>query len=639
MKTNVLMKWFACQSVLLFGAMTSAFAVSAPVVSPLGSFSGMIPAPSRLAVATGGHLLCSDSQAGRVISFDAFGHPCVAKYGLLAPLGIAVDGGGNIYLAEMQSGSVSVFDSDWNLLGKLGAGNGEFQYPNFIALDPTPGSSLVFVSDSYANQIRAYTNGSLAFAFGTPGTNTTQFDFPAGLFATTNELFVVDQRNERVQVFDHAGTYLRKFTLVTKVGTGMLGANAGGRSEGITGDAAGRIYVADTFQCFIRVFSRQGTYLTRIGSIGEAVGQLRSPTDLALDGYGRLFASSMNNSRVEVYGIDSFVSVVATPADNPLAAGANFSLAVVSSGLGAFSSQWIKDGTNLVDGGTISGSTSSVLNIAGLATGDAGTYSVSIVSTAGVFVCTTDPLFVMIPPSIVTQPVGGQFAQGSTVYFSATAQGSSVSYQWTFNNEPIAGEMDSTLRLAAVTPGMAGSYAVIVQNLVGKITSEPAVLSVVTPPVITHHPTDQTIVEGETATFFSLADGAGVTYQWKNAGGDVPGANFNAVQIPSAPASAAGAYYVVAENIAGAVTSSVANLNILVPPVFNIVQAAAVLADGTIQLSLFGDSGYLFALDASADLQDWTKLGDVVGQTNAIPVIDLDSTNQPQRFYRLRWNH
>ena len=639
MKTNARMKWFTCLPALLLGAMTSAFAVSAPVVSPLGSFGGMLQSPSRLAVATGGHLLCCDSQAGRVISFDAFGHPRVLKGGLLAPLGMAVDPAGNVYVAEMQTGSVSVFDPDWNLLGKLGSGNGEFQYPNFIALDPSPGSSLVFVSDSFANQIRAYTNGSFAFAFGTIGTNTTQFDFPAGLFATTNELFVVDQKNDRVQVFDHAGAYLRKFTLVTKVGTGMLGAYSGGRSQGITGDAAGHIYVADAFQCFIRVFDRQGTYLTRIGSIGDALGQLRSPSDIVLDGYGRLLAASMNSARVEAYGIDAFVSVVATPADNPLPAGGNLSLSVIAKGLGAFTCQWMKDSTNLVDGGSVNGATASVLTITGLVPSDAGTYSVSITSTAGVFVCAADPLFVMIPPSIVTNPVGYVLAQGSTAYFAASAQGDSLAYQWLFNGNPIPAATSPTLIISNAMPANSGAYSLRVNNAVGLAISDPAVLTVIAPPVIVHHPTDLTIVEGETATFFSLAEGAGVTYQWKSAGGDVPGANFNAVQIPSAPASAAGAYYVVAENIAGAATSSVANLNILVPPAFNIVQAAEILADGTVQLSLFGDSGYLFSLDASTDLQDWTKLGDVVGQTNAIPVIDLDSTNQPLRFYRLRWNH
>ena len=51
------------------------------------------------------------------------------------PLGIAVDAAGRIYLGDEATGSVSVFDEQWGFLYKLGAGDGEFQMPNHIAID------------------------------------------------------------------------------------------------------------------------------------------------------------------------------------------------------------------------------------------------------------------------------------------------------------------------------------------------------------------------------------------------------------------------------------------------------------------------------------------------------------------------
>ncbi len=46
--------------------------------------------------------------------------------------------------------------------------------------------------------------------------------------------------------------------------------------------------------------------LTTLGSFGKGLGQLRSPIALAIDSFKRLFVSSPNNSRVEVFGLDNF---------------------------------------------------------------------------------------------------------------------------------------------------------------------------------------------------------------------------------------------------------------------------------------------------------------------------------------------
>jgi hypothetical protein len=51
--------------------------------------------------------------------------------------------------------------------------------------------------------------------------------------------------------------------------------------------------------------------LGAIGSFGDGDGQLRVPTDLVIDGGGRLFVASSNNARIEIFGLDAHVDAEA----------------------------------------------------------------------------------------------------------------------------------------------------------------------------------------------------------------------------------------------------------------------------------------------------------------------------------------
>ncbi|MBN2506321.1 MAG: immunoglobulin domain-containing protein [Verrucomicrobia bacterium] len=83
------------------------------------------------------------------------------------------------------------------------------------------------------------------------------------------------------------------------------------------------------------------------------------------------------------------------------------------------------------------------------------------------------------PPAITTQPQGGLAGTGQTVTFSVAAEGSSpLSYQWHKDGAVLPGANASTLTLANVTRGDAGTYTVEVSNPAGTAVSEPAVLTV-----------------------------------------------------------------------------------------------------------------------------------------------------------------
>ena len=73
------------------------------------------------------------------------------------------------------------------------------------------------------------------------------------------------------------------------------------RTQGLTVDADGRIYVADALMSTVRVFEPSGEELAKVLDYGFDPGDLRTPCDLTLSNDGtRLCVVSTNTSSVEI---------------------------------------------------------------------------------------------------------------------------------------------------------------------------------------------------------------------------------------------------------------------------------------------------------------------------------------------------
>ena len=81
-------------------------------------------------------------------------------------------------------------------------------------------------------------------------------------------------------------------------------------------------------------------------------------------------------------------------------------------------------------------------------------------------------------PAITAQPASRTVPEGAAVTVSVSASGSApLTYQWLFNGSPIGGATSASYVIAAVQPIHVGSYAVVVKNGAGSVTSTSAVLS------------------------------------------------------------------------------------------------------------------------------------------------------------------
>jgi DNA-binding beta-propeller fold protein YncE len=446
-----------------------ALSLPALAATPLGSYRQNLRAPTRVATGPGGSVYVVDSATGQVAIFDAFGRYVGAVTAGAKPLGIAVDSTGRIYLGDEATGSVSVFDAQWSFLYKLGAGDGEFQMPNHIALDPV--SNTVYVADSQANAVKVFSGATLVTQFGSAGAENGEFDFPTGISVSTNgEVFVVDQNNDRVEVFDRAGNFTRKY----KYG-GMLGPS--GRKQGALVDGAGRLYIVDAFQGSVKVVNAAtGGAVTTLGSFGDRAGQLSAPAGIALDVFNRLFVASVSNARIELYGLDAFLHLSASPDGGVITAGTNLLLSVTTGG--AFTFQWLKDGAPVTD------ATNNTLNLTVIAIGDAGNYAVVATGPSGVITSSVTQVAVQSSPQIVANPANQTVLAGTNVQFAVSTVGSALSFQWQFNGLNLDGATNSTLTLPEVQATDSGNYVVVVSNAVGSLASVPANLRVVVPPAV-----------------------------------------------------------------------------------------------------------------------------------------------------------
>lgn len=195
-----------------------------------------------------------------------------------------------------------------------------------------------------------------------------------------------------------------------------------------------------------------------------------------------------------------------------------------------------------------------------------------------------------VAPSITSPPQSLTVAAGGSATFTVAATGSSpLRYQWYFNTtNALAAATNTTLALNSVSATNAGTYSVLITNLVGAVTSSVASLTVLGPPTITVPPQSQSVALSNDVTFTVAATGtAPLAYRWFfNTTTALTAATSSSLVITNVQATNAGNYSVVITNTYGAVTSAVATLTVSTAAVnlaqFNLVGFAGTATGGGI---------------------------------------------------------
>ena len=183
-----------------------------------------------------------------------------------------------------------------------------FTWPNSLAISA---EGNVFCSDEYENKIYAFgpdqiitfpeanPNGESIFKWGSSGSNPGELNGPTGLaFDKENNLYVVDSKNNRIQLFSSTGDFIRQW------GNKGNGPGEFNNPWGLTLDYEGNVYVADWGNNRVQKFDSNDNYLSSFGYSEEREVCLNRPAHVAIDNEGDVYVTDWGNKRVQIYEPD-----------------------------------------------------------------------------------------------------------------------------------------------------------------------------------------------------------------------------------------------------------------------------------------------------------------------------------------------
>lgn len=176
------------------------------------------------------------------------------------------------------------------------------------------------------------------------------------------------------------------------------------------------------------------------------------------------------------------------------------------------------------------------------------------------------PYMVTDPPTLT--PSGTIYATTSFSVSADVAGALPLTFQWRKDGASIPGATGPTYTKANAATSDSGSYDIVVTNAYGAVTSAVVVVTVdpAVPPTIDVQPVSRLVYPGGNARFSVSASGtAPITYQWKHAGTNIPGATGATLTVVNCGTAETGNYQVGVTNVAGGQLSSTVTLALTTP--------------------------------------------------------------------------
>lgn len=256
--------------------------------------------------ASRGRVYVSDTVQRAVLLFDIPGKR-FAEIGtegageLFKPLGLDI-AGDELFVVDSSAKRVMVYDLSGKFLRSIGSKQ-RLQRPSDVAVT-ADGSRLYVVDtggiDSDAHEVHVYDarSGEWLNKIGTRGLADGEFNLPLqAAVSGDGRLYVMDSGNFRVQVFSPEGRHELSF--------GSPGRYPGqfARPKGIAVDRDNNIYVVDTAFGNVQIFNASGELLMFLGERGAAgyPGKYMLPAGIDVDEQGRIYIVDQFFRKVDVF--------------------------------------------------------------------------------------------------------------------------------------------------------------------------------------------------------------------------------------------------------------------------------------------------------------------------------------------------
>ncbi len=300
----------------------------------------------------------------------------------------------------------------------------------------------------------------------------------------------------------------------------------------------------------------------------------------------------------------------ATPLIDVVTCGQSATFSTVVSGAGPFTYIWKKNGV-------VQSSATNSLTVPSVTSADAGTYTVEVSGSCN---SVTNSAMLTVNADTSAAALNNQVVcPGQSATFSTVASGSGpFTYVWK-KDGAVQSSTSSSLTIASVASGDAGTYTVEVNGACNSATNS-ATLAVNTP-TSTSVLSSLVVCPGQSATFTTVPSGTGpFVYVWKK-DGVIQAITMNVVTIASAAAADGGTYTVEVSGVCNSVTNSATltvSENTVATSLTDIVLCPSQSATFTTTVSGTGPFGYV-----------WKKDGVVlVGEsTNTISIASVSAAN------------
>ena len=236
----------------------------------------------------GQHIRGSPFCVAVTSSVKKLGIPLLTVGGVDSPWGVAVNQSGEMVVTEWGGHCVSVFSPSGEKnqsFGTEGSGMGQFQHPYGVAVD---GEGNILVADCGNCRIQKFDR----FFMPVQTSGSVLLVKPTGIAfnASNKKVYVVDTAGGHIQVLNP------DLTLCSTFGDGLF------RSPyGIACGSTGKVYVTDSQDHHVLVFTEEGEHLSTLGRHGQGKGELERPFGVAVDAGGTVYVGEWGNRRVSVF--------------------------------------------------------------------------------------------------------------------------------------------------------------------------------------------------------------------------------------------------------------------------------------------------------------------------------------------------
>ena len=214
----------------------------------------------------------------------------------MRPHGIALDREGNVFVTDASRHKLLKFRADGTFVKEWQGTNFPFYGPRDIAFDAE--GRLYIVDQGRTRIVRFNPETEDFFAWGTPGSGDGEFTQPTGIAVDGGEVYVTDTGNDRVQIFDLDGNFIRQWPVVQWGKDDQTFPDIA--FDGITK----RLYVSSGKTTEILVFDVEGRSIPSVKPVAPYV--LNNPSSLFI-------TNGPNGNRLLVLNSGSDIPITGNP--------------------------------------------------------------------------------------------------------------------------------------------------------------------------------------------------------------------------------------------------------------------------------------------------------------------------------------